>query len=74
MSSVTLRRCQGVGRLELNRPDAAASSTSRWPASWWLVTSVGEDDGIAAIVVTGAGARICGGDVVAMAAQSDPTS
>ena len=34
MSSVTLRRCQGVGHLELNRPDAAASSTSRWPASW----------------------------------------
>ena len=76
MSSVTLRKSQGVGHLELNRPDAAnALNLEMARLLVELVTSAGEDDDITAVLVTGAGARFCGGgDVVAMAAQSDPTA
>lgn len=76
MSSVTLRRSQGVGHLELNRPDAAnALDLVMARQLVGLVRSAGEDDDVAAVLVTGAGARFCaGGDVVAMAAHLDPTS
>lgn len=70
---VTLEVQDGVGHLELNRPDAAnAFDLPTAQAFAAAVGQVGADEGVRAVLVTGAAPRFCaGGDVASFAAADD---
>jgi 2-(1,2-epoxy-1,2-dihydrophenyl)acetyl-CoA isomerase len=63
----------GVAHIRLNRPEA--SNAVDLPTAHELVSAVtvaGDDDGVRAVLVTGAGKRFCaGGDVASMLASDD---
>lgn len=66
----------GVARIELNRPEAA--NTIDMPLAVALgeaATSAAEDDAVRAVLLSGAGARFCGGgDVATFADAEEPSS
>lgn len=71
--AVTLTVADGVGHIQLNRPEAA--NTLDMPLASGLraaATAVAEDDAVRAVLFTGAGARFCGGgDIAAIAGADD---
>ena len=73
MALVEYCATDGVAHLRLNRPDAANAfdlDTTRELAA--AVARAAEDDGVRAVLVTGAGPRFCaGGDVASFAAAAD---
>lgn len=73
MALVEYGATDGVAHLRLNRPDAANAfdlDTTRELAA--AVARAAEDDGVRAVLVTGAGPRFCaGGDVASFAAAAD---
>lgn len=70
---VTLTVANGVGHIQLNRAEAA--NTIDMPLASGLrqaAQSVAEDDAVRAVLVTGSGARFCGGgDVTTFAGAED---
>lgn len=71
--AVTLTVADGVGHIQLNRPDAA--NTVDMPLATGLreaVASVAADDEVRAVLLSGAGARFCsGGDIGSFADEED---
>lgn len=76
MEAVTCTVADGVAHLELNRPDAANSLDLDLARDLRAaVDRATHEDGVRAVLVTGAGKRFCaGGDVVAFATASDPAA
>lgn len=76
MAAVTYTVTDGVAHIELNRPEAA--NTIDMPLATGLAeaaTSAAEDDSVRAVLLTGAGARFCGGgDVATFADAEEPSS
>jgi 2-(1,2-epoxy-1,2-dihydrophenyl)acetyl-CoA isomerase len=73
---VTYDVADGVAHLELNRPEAAnALDINLVSALRTAVDQVADDKDVRSVVVTGAGARFCGGgDVRAFSTAADPAS
>jgi 2-(1,2-epoxy-1,2-dihydrophenyl)acetyl-CoA isomerase len=72
--AVTLAVHDGIGHLELNRPDAANTiDMALAEALMDAAQRVAEDGTIQAVLLTGAGPRFCGGgDISAFAGATDP--
>ncbi len=71
---VTLTVTDGVGHIQLNRPDAA--NTVNMPLATGVreaVAAVAADDAVGAVLLSGAGARFCtGGDIGSFTAADAP--
>ena len=66
MTEVTYTVADGIAHIELNRPESA--NTIDMPLALALgeaATNAAEDDTVRAVVLSGAGARFCGGGDVA---------
>ncbi|WEV77501.1 enoyl-CoA hydratase/isomerase family protein [Janibacter cremeus] len=75
MTEVTYTVADGIAHIELNRPESA--NTIDMPLAVALgeaATNAAEDDAVRAVVLSGAGARFCGGgDVAAFAGEEEPS-
>ncbi|WP_338749641.1 enoyl-CoA hydratase/isomerase family protein [Janibacter alittae] len=75
MSAVTYSVTDGVAHIELNRPEAANTiDMGLARALGEAAVAAREDDGVRAVVLSGAGKRFCGGGDVSTFADSDDPS
>ena len=75
MASVECTVADGVARIELNRPEAANSlDMALGVALREAAERAAEDEGVRAVVLSGAGKRFCGGGDIASFADSQDTA
>lgn len=72
---VTYDVADGVAHIQLNRPDAAnALDLDLTRALAEAATTAAQDEGVRAVILSGAGSRFCGGgDVASFADSADPS-
>lgn len=75
MGAVELTVADGVGHIELNRPEAANTIDMALAVGLReAVERVAQDDAVRAVLLTGAGKRFCGGgDIASFVDEEDPS-